>query len=790
MNCNACKSEMPNNSKFCPDCGATVLSSIKICTFCGAQNEPNSTFCSECGKPQNDNPVSANNTGIINSNNDFIYLLSEEKLKLISSVNWQIPYGCVAVILEDGLVVDIREQDANSSNRGNIFTDFIKQVSDFAKNLGQKEKNVKTFILINLKDLPVITYIHPVPLPGAINGVLRFDFWVEVDGKQSPHEAFKKMGLFFQKCIQERTILSLNDFRSLAIANIPSLIKDLNSVDYKSQEIRDQLTRLLFEATGITAKCSYQKGRVIRRRQIEVSKLEDPVSCPCCDSLYFSKVKFCEICGHQFTNAIWVAGTSTLRDLSGEQLVLRLSIVEDVSDDIDSQYYSDESISRALINFLGPILQERNLATLMTASVLTDLSMLLNKNFLKDFQGAFLEITVSDIKTAHEDWFFKTDSLIKEEMRRIESDKKFLQVDGAEIDLHEASFAITMRKIKQRDSEEFVQRKATFDALINTSEIEIDEHELETKKQLRKETIDEQAEEERLRRETAKLLREREFERVRSLGDRENELAQADHEMGLEKSVVKHDIDIADITGEAESRAKRRDVSDSIFEQEELIRLEAAKKAQLGYIEEDLQDRHNQREIDKLAKMAEIEATMAKQDMDFELQKTQLMRGMNAQEILAMQAAQLAKSGGESAVEVVKSIAQSQADAAGAAIKEQLYKEMLTIQQNSTTQTIDAYKNSVVTALQASEDMVKVANTAMVQSIDGYKDAAKIAQSTNEKSMESMAKVSAVAANRKVGKEDTEQSVSINCVNPECSHVFDSKGKKFCPKCGSNQSEG
>ena len=89
-----------------------------------------------------------------------------------------------------------------------------------------------------------------------------------------------------------------------------------------------------------------------------------------------------------------------------------------------------------------------------------------------------------------------------------------------------------MRKIKQRDSEEFVQRKATFDALINTSEIEIDEHELETKKQLRKETIDEQAEEERLRRETAKLLREREFERVRSLGDRENELAQADHEMG------------------------------------------------------------------------------------------------------------------------------------------------------------------------------------------------------------------------------------------------------------------
>ena len=410
------------------------------------------------------------------------------------------------------------------------------------------------------------------------------------------------------------------------------------------------------------------------------------------------------------------------------------------------------------------------------------------KFVINNFQGFITEISVIDIKTAREDWFFKTDALIKEELRNIEADKQFLQVDGAEIDLQEASFAITMRRIQQRDTEELMQRKVAFEARLKTSEIEIDEHTLDTKVDLRKESIDDQAEQERLQREKAKLLRERDFDRERAKGDHEDQQTEAEHEMGLEKLVAKHDVELGDLTGEAQSRAKRRDISDDVFKEEESIRLEAKKKEQLGQIEEDLQDRQNQRQLDKLAKMAELEANMAKQDMDFELQKTESMKGMTAQEILAMQAAQLVKSGGASAAaDIVNAIAESQADAAGSTIKDDLYKQMLNIQKESSQQSIDAYKNSVDAALQSSDNMAKVASVASTQSSEGYKEAAKIAQSTNEKSMESMAKVATASANRKTGKDDNETATETPCKNVDCDFVFEGKVKKFCTKCGTNQ---
>ena len=150
---------------------------------------------------------------------------------------------------------------------------------------------------------------------------------------------------------------------------------------------------------------------------------------------------------------------------------------------------------------------------------------------------------------------------------------------------------------------------------------------------------------------------------------------------------------------------------------------------------------------------------MAKQDIDFELAKVQGMQNMDAQQILAMQAAQLVKAGGQgAAADIVGSIAKSQADAAGVDIKEDLYKQML----------------------QVKEDAAKA-------SIDGYKEAAKIAQTTNEKSMDSMAKVATAASIKHIGKEDAPTVASVSCSNSECSYVFKGKPKKFCPKCGETQ---
>ena len=62
-----------------------------------------------------------------------------------------------------------------------------------------------------------------------------------------------------------------------------------------------------------------------------------------------------------------------------------------------------------------------------------------------------------------------------------------------------------------------------------------------------------------------------------------------------------------------------------------------------------------------------------------------------------------------------------------------------------------------------------------------------VAQTTNEKSMDSMSKVATAAAGRKLTKDEAEAATTADCKNPECDHVFEGKVKKFCPKCGANQ---
>jgi len=83
---------------------------------------------------------------------------------------------------------------------------------------------------------------------------------------------------------------------------------------------------------------------------------------------------------------------------------------------------------------------------------------------------------------------------------------------------------------------------------------------------------------------------------------------------------------------------------------------------------------------------------------------------------------------------------------------------------------------------------MEVAKVSASQSSEGFKEAAKIAQSTNEKSMESMSKVATATAGRKSGNE---KEPSDSELKPTCS----SCGKKinspyrFCHECGHKQDD-
>jgi hypothetical protein len=790
MNCTACNTDLPAGAGFCPECGTTAVATI-ACKFCGEANAPDEAFCSSCGKSTKSDLPSVAKTATPELSkaigSEFAWLFDEESYRSVSSAKVDIPYGAIAVTLVDGKVQSVKQQGLYAGNKSNSILDFLGSIKDQLLGLaGQREQKIQSYILLNLQDLPIVTYTHPVPTPGQMDAALRFDFWVESNGDKTSPEQLQNIGLFFQRCMGSKRTLSINDFLNLAIGNIPNIVAGIPAANLGQLAEQENISKLLLRATGISSRCVYVRSRKTEQKNIDISKFQKPIVCSGCDSHYFSALKFCEVCGQDLSSAL-IPSASFLQAENKEEITIRLRYTQDSEDGVVTK--TTDEITEAVVNLLGPVLRRRSVASLMDGATLEELEKLLNVDLVKQFQGYITEVKVVDIRTASEDWFFRTDALVKEELRKIESDKQFLDVDGAKIDLQEAAFAITMRRVHQNNSEELQLRKAGLEARANIAEVEISEHELETKVDLRKEGIDDKAEQERLEREKAKMLRERDFNREQAKGDREDEHSSVDHTMGLEKKVAAHDIDLADMTGEAQSRSKRRDVSDLSFEQEEAIRLEAERMQKLGHIGEDLQDRQNQRQLDKLKAMAEMEANMAKQDADFELAKMSGMKGMSPQEILAMQAAQLVKSGGgDAAADIVKAIAESQAAAAGAGIKDELYSKMLDIQKEASQSAIDAHKSAAEIALKSSENMSKVASSAATSSNEGYKEAAKIAQTTNEKSMESMAKVATAAAGKKPGKEEADtKSDTVACINSECEHTFEGKAKKFCPKCGTNQ---
>ncbi|HPF88768.1 MAG TPA: SPFH domain-containing protein [Candidatus Limiplasma sp.] len=50
--CVACGKQIPQGSKFCPECGAPQAPQQKTCSNCGAKLEANAKFCPECGQKQ------------------------------------------------------------------------------------------------------------------------------------------------------------------------------------------------------------------------------------------------------------------------------------------------------------------------------------------------------------------------------------------------------------------------------------------------------------------------------------------------------------------------------------------------------------------------------------------------------------------------------------------------------------------------------------------------------------------------------------------------------------------
>jgi len=883
-----CGAELLAVAKFCDNCGTQVLNELP-CVHCQTLNPPTSKFCMECGKPPTEKAaagVTRTEKILQATDGEFLFELTEDELKRRLSKEASIPYGCVAVTMVDGHVVSVRRQQTHDKiNSTNLdatnpiqrFKSFLKSAWTFMTGVGGPAEKTRTFIMMDAEDLPMLSYAHPTPMPGNMDSSLKFNFWVRAveyerrreeageyqgDGEDSPQNVARALEYFFARVVRSGSRLSIGELKQVATTEIVRIIESSTlSVLAKDPTGPSQIMATMRRSLGIDGRCIFVRSKNNSRQQFEVSRSQGTVLCSCGAEINRNE-RFCKECGTS-TSAVLVASTNILQAMGGEELVL---LVNMLANDSDEKFkLVPEKVTAEIIKYLSPYIRRMDVDSLMKAGVLRELSDQLNQHLLKDWWGYVTEFQVVDIKLAAEDWLFKTDALVKEELRKIKSQEEFLGIDRAEVDLGKMAYDLVLRKIRQDDDQDFALRQQALQARTNVSGVEIQEHDLETKIDLKKEEIELEAEKTRFEREKERSRREREaerqdlrsdkeFNREQLTGDRSDDREQLSHEMGLEKETAKHDIDLADLTLQAESRKKRRDVDDDVFEREsgiklrteeseQAIRLRVVEREKLGNIEEDLKDREARRKLEEERQELEHSRFAIQQQAQLEIAKREAMRGLDSAQMLAMQAAELAKAGGsaEAAATIVKSIAESQSQAAGAGIKDDMYKQMLELQRESgenkdqmfkqmleiqrqsaemavgahreaagiaqstneksmanmmqvaigaTQQSNEGYKEAAKIAQSTNEksmaSMAQVATKAADGSGDGYKDAAKIAQSVNEKSMESMAKVTVAAVGGKgaIQKDaDEDTAKQIPCTNSGCNSKL-GPNQKYCAACG------
>lgn len=646
---------------------------------------------------------------------------------------------------------------------------------------GKLSKSSQVYVMLNLKGLPLLSHVRQIPIPGLPDANLRFEFWVDTENEKS-------FELFMQRCVGTRASLSCYELKELAINALESILQTLTLSALQSDPASAASIAIQLEQmTGISASCIFKPGRLGDRHQLDISRTLK--YCPNknskgedCKALLAKPTKFCGKCGGDCSGIDWKADASFLQASGGEQLTLRLSMLanktagEAVVDKIDNGKVVEE-----VIKYLGPELRKYDVPSLMRSSMLIQLSNYLNDKLLRDWRGYVTEFCVVDLRTTEQEWFFNTEALLAEQLRLVAEDKKNLAIEESELELKESAFQLMMRRIGQQDSEELTRRRLELEKKAKAAELELAEHALQVQTALSKEGITDEAAKQKLAREKDEMLRNRDFLREETKGEREDEVGQINHEITLEKTAAQHDIDLADMAGEAKSRASRRDISDESFvedeairldikRREESIRLDAKKIEQLGNIQEDVADRQGKRQIDKLRAMAEMAAAISAQENAHELNKTKeenalardkidAMKGLTAAEMLAMQAVDLAAKG--ASADMVKGITDASsgvkvAEAKEAAAKEllamqeKMFERMLAQQNQSSVREAEAHKLAVNVAQEANvksmESMMQVAKVSAAESSQGYKEAAKMSQSVNEKSMDSMARVATAAA--------------------------------------------
>lgn len=691
--------------------------------------------------------------------------------KTISSIkndNINVPFGCKAIIYSRGSVQKIKLEGTPLEDKMNFWETLTSRVSDAVRSLlGRGQEVEKIYIVLDLECLPAASMQKTIKWRELGDEKLKFNFWLGNDSTS--------LARFIEKYSDKLIGKPLSSFVELASAELNSFLEIYsNPNNPASRDWAEQVSRDFENFSGISSSVSFEKLEFSERKQITLTSGSSHFKCSNCGEAYTKRIKFCEACG---SDAVIPHSnpSSQLIDSDGNFLSLIISY-NDYSAET-SQNLASSRLEEFLLQVIAPKMKSFHLNEFRDIETIAAIEVELNNTVSKEFDYLADDFQIVDVRSEDADWIFNTNKIIENQKRDISYLIDNLQVGEARKEYERAAFDLAISRRNQ-------SLKQDLELQILENEMKVQTYESEDKSKAKIEDIDVEAEIRHLQNQnrivdTASKLRQQEiiqqldFEKDKLAKNKEIEALKAETDNKINHLRNKGEIDQA-----LDQKYSELDFNKAVSQ----ARLDE-EKAKRELDQQDL-DRANDREAERLRLLAELEANINKQEQSFEAERISQLKGLSAQEILALQAAVLSgKARAEDIPELIKNISNLENDSELSALKEQMYEKLLEEKEKSQNALSQA-QNEALSVIKQTNDTLSAAVTSAADSrLEGYKEAAQSAKSTNEKAMDSMAKVASSAATK---KEIREKNL-LACKNSSCSYKFEDKVSKFCPVCGEAQ---
>lgn len=605
--CARCGTANDDGTSFCAECGASLEPQLH-CPNCNALNTLGRKFCARCGGSlehagwgATDEPGAVIDGVWERGNDELIRRVEpEEARRFLGARTVRVPAGTVGVVLVDGVVDRILPPGERTS------VSLFERIASFFL-----QRPRTAFYLVDQRPFVVPFVVRTRPSAGG--NELRSQVLVTFRLPKGDREA---LAAFIANVMRDKASVSTGDLYNELRPEVARIAQDeleraaaSGDISYPDAEasVRRHLAASLGSRYGLTVDATLAPLTAVTSVDLHLGTGAAPKVRPCvkCNHELPASLRFCDKCGES-QPTVTVGGapidaTTPLFTADGEQVELDLVVrTSGQRDDV-----SRATVSEAVVAAAAAALRTSNFSALTAQGGLAALEQAVSPAVATALQAkglTLVAISVVDIRSKTGSWVLSARADLNRATEDLKLGLAWLEHRDNELELEQLTLTRVLRDQEQRRDHAFAQDSAALSDRERRDELAARQASLDVTKAQRDGA-------------TAAARDGVEYERRRRDVANATELRKTQVEAELAELSARRDLDFADL-----ERRKKLDL-------------------ELAAIAE-------QQQVEKLRAMAQIDRETSAQTHAHDLEKRAALRGLSPDEMIAAQAAELARSEG------------------------------------------------------------------------------------------------------------------------------------------------